>query len=334
MNADIRISTTFFSHHKTKKLLRRLGPDGIVHLLKLWTYAAQYRPDGSLRGMDAEDIAVSVDWLGDPDEFVRSLCETGFVERDEDGTYRIHDWQEHNLWASEAEERSDKARLSRLRQVNKEGFDECLRRGIDRLSPSEYARWKAFRSVVAGRGPSSPSAIPPRTSGDSPAIASDRLATASAPLAPSPSPIQEERKTHTPPLPPSLKTPSDRPPAPPPESACARAPDYTIEFLQFWDAYPKQVGQDDAWRAWTAVCGRMDFPGLATLLHALHEQGEGDDWRRDGGRYIPLPAKWLTSGRWKDRPPRAAQRSVEEAIDEWAREADAADDAEPVRGAP
>ena len=43
MNSDFRVSVDFFAHHKTKKLRRRLGYEGVVALLQLWAYAARVR---------------------------------------------------------------------------------------------------------------------------------------------------------------------------------------------------------------------------------------------------------------------------------------------------
>jgi hypothetical protein len=109
LNSDIRISTTFFSHHKTKKLIRRLGADGVCYLLKIWTYAAQYRPNGILTGMTAEDIAVAVDWAGEPNDLVDPLCEIGFINQRDNEGYSIHDWEIHNAYAAAADERSQAA---------------------------------------------------------------------------------------------------------------------------------------------------------------------------------------------------------------------------------
>jgi hypothetical protein len=110
MNSDIRVSATLLQHHKTKKLIRVLGLGVIYYLLRLWTYTAQYRPDGILKGMTAEDIAVAIDWLDEPDDLIRPLCEIGFLEQCEEGEYRIHKWDVHNPYAAHAKERSEKAR--------------------------------------------------------------------------------------------------------------------------------------------------------------------------------------------------------------------------------
>lgn len=143
--------------------------------------------------------------------------------------------------------------------------------------------------------------------------------------------VDKEEERDSPPYSPPSREKS--PPTPEPKAAPEAqpratgpprtVPGYSLEFLQFWEAYPKQVGQDDAWLAWCEVCARLDFPGLSALLAALGQQEEGEDWRRDGGRYIPSPAKWLRSGRWKDRPPRAKRPGAVTTLDEWAKQGDA-----------
>ncbi|MEM3449648.1 MAG: hypothetical protein QXP38_12390 [Nitrososphaerota archaeon] len=60
MNTDIRIKTTFLTHHKTR-LKRKLGTEGVLSLIALWLYVAQYRPDGYISDLEPEDsVAVSV----------------------------------------------------------------------------------------------------------------------------------------------------------------------------------------------------------------------------------------------------------------------------------
>jgi len=110
MNKDIRISVDFFQHHKTKRLRRKMGWEGVIALQQLWCYAAKHRPEGTLSGMDAEDIADVCDLEGDPQAFVQELCDIGFLEQCEEGVYQLHDWEENNPWAANARERSERAR--------------------------------------------------------------------------------------------------------------------------------------------------------------------------------------------------------------------------------
>lgn len=47
----MKIDVNFLMHHKTRKLEKLLGNDGIVSLLKLLTYSETIYPDGTLHGM-------------------------------------------------------------------------------------------------------------------------------------------------------------------------------------------------------------------------------------------------------------------------------------------
>lgn len=69
----------------------------------------------------------------------------------------------------------------------------------------------------------------------------------------------------------------------------------TEDFKRFWDAYPKQKGKTEAREAFAKV----DVP-IGVLLSALDTQKQSRDWIKDGGQYIPYPAKWLNKRRWED----------------------------------
>jgi hypothetical protein len=101
MNSDIRLSVAFWDHPKTVKLERRLGLPGVKSLQILWLWAAQNRPNGDL-GVDEEDIEIAARWTGENGKFLSCLVDLRWIDRDEDG-YSIHDWEEHNSWASKAD---------------------------------------------------------------------------------------------------------------------------------------------------------------------------------------------------------------------------------------
>lgn len=66
-------------------------------------------------------------------------------------------------------------------------------------------------------------------------------------------------------------------------------------FDVFWAAYPRKVGKGEARKAF----GKVKVP-LEVLVNALEAQKLSDQWKKDGGRYIPNPATWLNQGRWED----------------------------------
>lgn len=71
-----------------------------------------------------------------------------------------------------------------------------------------------------------------------------------------------------------------------------------VYFSTFWDVYPRKKGKKEAQKAFSKV----DVP-LNVLLLAIEKQKRSDQWCRDGGRYIPYPAKWLNQRRWEDEVP-------------------------------
>jgi hypothetical protein len=137
MSTDFRVSTDFFSHHKTRKLKKRLGNDGVIALLRLWSYAARIKPDGDLSGMSVEDIELASEWEGQDGIFVNTLIESGFVDSIED-SFVLHDWQEHNPWAAGTEGRSDKSRLSRMAGTHPEIYQRLVNEGRTGISKKEY----------------------------------------------------------------------------------------------------------------------------------------------------------------------------------------------------
>lgn len=145
MNSDFRISVDFWYHPKTKKLIRRLGLEGVRSLQILWAWTAANRPSGSLTGMDDEDIELASDWNGEIGSFVKALKELHWLDQNQEG-FVIHDWQTNNPWAADADFRADKARLARLRQVNLAAYEKCVAEGKTSVTTEEYEALKKFNA--------------------------------------------------------------------------------------------------------------------------------------------------------------------------------------------
>lgn len=73
---------------------------------------------------------------------------------------------------------------------------------------------------------------------------------------------------------------------------------YTSEFLLFYKTYPKHKAKNDAWKAWKQLNSKR--PPIDTILKAIENQKQSDEWQKDNGQFIPLPASWLRAGRWDD----------------------------------
>ncbi len=70
------------------------------------------------------------------------------------------------------------------------------------------------------------------------------------------------------------------------------------DFEIFWKAYPKRVGgKKNALRAWERA---QDRPALDEILAVLERSKQTEQWKKDGGQFIPYPATWINKGMWAD----------------------------------
>jgi DNA-binding MarR family transcriptional regulator len=79
-------------------------------------------------------------------------------------------------------------------------------------------------------------------------------------------------------------------------------------FNEFWQAYPKKRDKARARKSFFKIKNLSDvFPHL---MQGLEQQKASADWKKDGGKYIPLPSSWLNGERWEDELTTQAQPPV------------------------
>jgi hypothetical protein len=125
VNKDFRVSVSITDHPKIIKLMRRLGDRAFFNLVRLWGYVAINKPGGNLAGVDAEDLEIAADWRGDPGIFVPALIDLGLLDNT-NGTLVVHDWTEHNEFASYSKARSEKARNAARKRWNNKTKKEAM----------------------------------------------------------------------------------------------------------------------------------------------------------------------------------------------------------------
>ena len=69
-------------------------------------------------------------------------------------------------------------------------------------------------------------------------------------------------------------------------------------FDEFWKAYPKKQGKDLAKTSFAKR--KVSKELLQQMLLSIDQQKSTDQWKKDGGQFIPAPATWLNQGRWQD----------------------------------
>ena len=75
---------------------------------------------------------------------------------------------------------------------------------------------------------------------------------------------------------------------------------YSEAFLAFWAEYPKKVGKADAFKKYSKL--KLNKADNEDIISALKWQRFTPQWQRDGGRFIPNPATYLSQRRWEDEP--------------------------------
>lgn len=78
----------------------------------------------------------------------------------------------------------------------------------------------------------------------------------------------------------------------------AASPDRSL-FDEFWKPYPRKDGRKEAKKAFDKLNPSEDT--LAVMLAAIRRQVASEDWKKDGGKFIPYPATWLNGERWTDQ---------------------------------
>lgn len=108
--------------------------------------------------------------------------------------------------------------------------------------------------------------------------------------------------------------PEEKPPRKPPRDARGADAPPPPEFLQFWEAYPRKVSKPDALKAWMKLA--PDEALVGNILTGLECWRRCDQWKRDGGQYIPYPATFLRRRAWEDDP-RPEVHDAGRPVDTW-----------------
>lgn len=136
MNTDIRIAVSFLGHRKRKRLRMLLGAGSTDCLLDLWISTAMNHPSGVLSGMDEIDIALEAGWEGDAQKFVDAMLQSGFLERMDDGTYRLHDWEEHQAYVIKSPSRKAAAQDAARVRWEKDRMRKACGEHADGMQPA------------------------------------------------------------------------------------------------------------------------------------------------------------------------------------------------------
>jgi hypothetical protein len=84
------------------------------------------------------------------------------------------------------------------------------------------------------------------------------------------------------------------------EDSCIISSLVLSSFDEFWKLYPKKVGKGAAEKIWNKISAPTE--SLVKIKMALEWQKKSEQWNKDSGQFIPLPATYLNQRRWEDEP--------------------------------
>lgn len=96
-----KLKDEFWRELAVLRLKAALGAEGVVSLLKLCSWAARFRPDGELTGLEELEIEAVAEWRGEALAFVDAACGNGCLEggvRAPNGGYVAY---YHPVWAAD-----------------------------------------------------------------------------------------------------------------------------------------------------------------------------------------------------------------------------------------
>jgi len=303
MNTDIRIAISFKGHRKRKKFRMLLKNDMATdYLIDFWIAVATDRPDGDLSGLDVLDIALMAGWDGDPSQFVNAMVAAGFLDEIATG-YQVHEWSQHNGYASSAAERSDRARFSRMARLHPAIYAELKENGVNAVSAAVY---KSLTKTVRPFNDHSTTVEEPltkRTSpspspSPSPSLTTDKTFCAILPIAPGASENCDKE---------GVAGKQDEPKQPPEQEQefylthkkKKLAGQRLKDFERFWQAFAYRKDRAKAADSWLNIPNYS--PELVDeIVRAAEEEARARPALIEKDRTPIYAQGWLSGRRWED----------------------------------
>ena len=261
--AWLQVHQTIKDHRKlldAADALEIAPPHMMGMLISFWLWALDNAPSGKLSGISSRMIARAAQWDGEAEKLVETLIYAGWLDENEDRDLEIHDWYEY------AGKLIDQRTAEKNRSQRRRAAAAAVKQPQD------------DHQATAGQPPD------------------DRRSTDKRP--------QDDRQTTAGRVEKSRVEKSIDNIIPPTPSSEAGDGDNDIpkkslieeRFAEFWAAYPKKVGKQNAIKAWNKIKPSAELH--ARIMGAVSQQKRSEDWIREHGRFIPHPTTWLNGGYW------------------------------------
>jgi len=79
-------------------------------------------------------------------------------------------------------------------------------------------------------------------------------------------------------------------------------------FAEFWSCYPRKKSKAGARKVWDRK--KLGGALFDKVIAGLESAKQSEDWKKDDGKFIPYPAKWLNGECWEDELEISSEASV------------------------
>lgn len=256
---------SFRMHKKFLTLVARLQiPEVYVrgHMEYLWESA---NATGDPVFSDEAMVEAAASWNGEPGAFCDALIGVRLLDKTPSGEYEIHDYWHHcpeYIAKRAAREAQRQARGDTVSSVRKLAGERGMR-----------SRWGSLKCENQNESDNKRRKM---------AATCYKIITNGGPPTPTPTPTPREDQ--------------DQPPQSPPLGKN----DIEQRFDAFWAEYPKRVGKGAARKSWAKI--RPGEKMTQKIIESVKACKKTEQWKKERGQFIPMPATWLNQQRWEDDP--------------------------------
>jgi hypothetical protein len=303
MSVDFRVNVALYQHPKFLRLVAECGPEGGICLHKLWAFAAASRPNGSLTGLQENDIEIAAGWTGKSGVLVDAFLKLKWLTRTRGRVFEIHGWQEHQPWLTGHVTRREHARrAARSRWMKDDIEGDVDAKGPVNAEESTWSEHCSEQSSEHARG--MPGAMPLSSPKRSDLRSEDLRSNHRSSIDPTIAQLKlrdigdgdgQDAQPR------SADQPSQ--PAPSPKRRSKKRESEPPGFQRFWAVYPRQRDRKRACDTWRALDPNPETdPILLEQILAAVERSKRTEWVGKDPEHIPYAKSYLNGERWKDEP--------------------------------
>ena len=292
--AWIESHQSLLKHPKVSRFARILGinkAEAIGRLHMLWWWSLDYAQNGELSSYYPDEIAEASDWKEDSEFFVSALIQAGFLD---ENPLRLHDWYDYagrfieqceigKTKNSQRQEDAETRILNAVANLREQGQPISLNAIVGEAHCSKTTAQRVLKNLEAGKD---------GTGGMVQAVRYGMVRyRPTLPNLTIPNSTKDKKNMRNSFDGAQSMTGKDAEGEQKPDVPAERSDDYTSEFLEFWERYPRRVDKQRAFRVWKTRLKDKHTPN--DMIQAAINYASYCSAQRTEVQFIKHPATFL-----------------------------------------